>query len=48
MILAGWDITIARKAFDPNAESSHLSTDERLELAYKAAVEAAEALPKTG
>lgn len=44
MTVAGYDLTFTRKSFDPNAESRHLSTDERLELAHKAAVEAAQAL----
>lgn len=44
MIVAGYDITVTRKTFNPNAESRQLSAAERLAQAHKAAAETAEAL----
>lgn len=47
MIVAGYDITVARKPFNPNAGSRQLSATARLAQAHKAAAEAAEALLKS-
>ncbi|SHS18699.1 Uncharacterised protein [Mycobacteroides abscessus subsp. abscessus] len=47
MIVAGYDIYIARKTFNPNTEARAMSTEELLMRAHQAARKAAEAFVHT-